>query len=78
MASTLTNPDIGAVRRPGLFAILVAPFRAVFDVLVHIAEASPRMREIQRLQAMSDEDLAARGLTREGIVQHVFRDKFHS
>lgn len=59
----------------GLLDHLAAPFRTIFNALVTMAEQSPRMREIERLQAMSDADLAARGLTRDRIIQHVFRDK---
>ncbi len=60
---------------PGLLGHLAAPFRAFFAAVVTMAEQSPRMREIGRLQAMSDADLAALGLTRDRIIQHVFRDK---
>lgn len=41
-----------------------------------IAEANSRAREIDRLQALSDASLAARGLRREDIARHVFRDVF--
>ncbi len=34
-----------------------------------------RTDEIARLQALSDSELAARGIARERIVHHVFRDK---
>lgn len=44
------------------------------NVMENIALASPRMRQIERLSAMSDEQLESRGLKREEIVQHVFRD----
>ncbi|SNR51981.1 DUF1127 domain-containing protein [Puniceibacterium sediminis] len=40
------------------------------------AENQPRMRGVRALQAMSDEQLAARGLKREQIVPHVFRTTF--
>lgn len=33
-----------------------------------------RLREIHRLQALSDAKLAEMGIPREKIVQHVFRD----
>lgn len=38
-------------------------------------ETRARSAELDRFFNMSDEELAARGLTRDGIVQHVFRDK---
>ncbi|MGY9045646.1 hypothetical protein P775_21525 [Puniceibacterium antarcticum] len=37
------------------------------------AENQPRMRGVRALQAMSDAQLAERGLKREDIVRHVFR-----
>lgn len=40
------------------------------------AENHPQMRGVRALQAMSDEQLAARGLTRDEIVTHVFRNTF--
>ena len=41
------------------------------------AQHRSRGDEIMRLNAMSDEQLAKRGLTRETIVQHVFRDMYY-
>ena len=42
----------------------------------HIAESNWRIREVERLQALSDDALAARGIKREDIARHVFRDIF--
>lgn len=39
-----------------------------------IAEANWRIREVERLNAMSDDALEAKGLKREDIARHVFRD----
>ena len=36
-----------------------------------------RVDEIRRLQALSDAQLAERGLARHEIVHHVYRDLFH-
>ncbi len=41
------------------------------------AENHPRMRGIRALEAMSDAQLAKRGIKREDIVYHVFRDTFY-
>ena len=38
------------------------------------AERHQRFAMINRLQAMSDAELSARGLTRDRIMHHVFRD----
>ena len=40
-------------------------------------EGNARLRTVRRLQALSDEQLAQRGLTRDGIVPHVFASYFH-
>lgn len=48
--------------------------RQATEMLDEIATASGRVREIERLQNMSDAELAKRGLTRDGIVHFVFRD----
>lgn len=50
-----------------------APFRAILRAMVATAEADPRLKQIDRLKALSDADLAKRGLTRDEIVRHVFR-----
>ncbi|GAA4225626.1 DUF1127 domain-containing protein [Sagittula sp. NFXS13] len=49
-------------------------FNGLLDGMARIAESGHRMKEIERLQAMSDADLAKRGLTRDRIAHHVFRD----
>jgi uncharacterized protein YjiS (DUF1127 family) len=41
------------------------------------AENHPRLRAVRALQAMSDAQLAARGIKRENIVHHVFRDTYY-
>ncbi|HBM60121.1 MAG TPA: DUF1127 domain-containing protein [Citreicella sp.] len=52
-------------------------FSAIGNALVAIGEANPRLRRVEALQRLSDEQLAARGLKREDIVRHVFRDVFY-
>ena len=41
------------------------------------AEKQARTGEIEKLQALSDVELAEMGLTRDGIVRHVFSDKLY-
>ncbi|WP_410216665.1 hypothetical protein [Paracoccus sp. (in: a-proteobacteria)] len=52
-------------------AALLAPFRAVGRFMIMLAEASPQMRALSRLNDLSDEDLSAKGLTREGEVRRI-------
>lgn len=44
----------------------------VLNLLVLIAECTPRYRAIQHYNALSDEDLAEMGMTRTDVVQKVF------
>ena len=46
-----------------------------FSWLTRIAESHSRVREIERLSAMSDAELGRLGLRRDQIVRHVFRDE---
>lgn len=52
-------------------------FNGMIEALARVAESSHRMKEIERLNAMTDAQLAARGLTRESIAHHVFRDVYY-
>jgi uncharacterized protein YjiS (DUF1127 family) len=40
-------------------------------------ELRSRREQIEKLFALSDTELAARGLKRDEIVQYVFRDRLH-
>jgi hypothetical protein len=44
--------------------------------LMSYQEGNRRIAEVRRLQAMSDAELAERGIARESIVHFVFRDLF--
>lgn len=52
-------------------------FTSIFNALASISESNVRVKEVQRLNDMSDEQLAGHGLKREDIVRHVFRDAFY-
>lgn len=49
-------------------------FRSFGTAMKISSTSETRMREIARLNTLSDEELAAMGLTRDRIVHHVFRD----
>jgi uncharacterized protein YjiS (DUF1127 family) len=57
--------------------ILAAPFRVIGNALIAIMESNSRVQYVDRLNAMTDEQLEAKGLKRDEIVQHVFRDYMH-
>ena len=56
---------------------LGAVFRAIGDAFVLLAESNSRVRKAETLNAMSDVELAKRGLKREDIARHVFGDLFY-
>lgn len=66
----MANTTIDAPR--GLsWGSLAAPFITIGRFLVLIAEASPKVRQLERLNTQSDAQLAARGLTRDGEVRRI-------
>lgn len=52
---------------------ILAPVRAFGAFMVRLSEANVRVRELERLSAMSDAELSKAGLAREDIVRHVYR-----
>lgn len=58
----------------GFGASISAFFSHLAEIMAVAMEHNPRLRRVHALQAMSDEKLAERGLKRENIVRHVFRD----
>jgi hypothetical protein len=52
-------------------------FAAIGRAFVTATEANSRIDRVQALNALSDEELAARGIRRDQIVHHVFRDLYY-
>ena len=50
---------------------------AIFDRLARLGDQDPRMQRATKLNALTDEQLAKRGLSRAGIARHVFGDRFY-
>lgn len=67
---TYVLPDIGPAARQR-FDLFLASIGQGFNAWL---ERSSRRTEIERLEALSDRELAARGLSRDEIPRHVFRD----
>lgn len=57
-----------------LWATIASVGQAVSAALVVNSSADARLREVQRLQALSDAELSSLGISRDRIVHHVFRD----
>jgi uncharacterized protein YjiS (DUF1127 family) len=70
MALTTTTDTPSNAAAP---LLLVA--RHIAQALDTFAQVRSRRGEIMRLLDLSDDQLAARGLTRDQIVQHVYRDR---
>ncbi|MEM1235863.1 MAG: DUF1127 domain-containing protein [Pseudomonadota bacterium] len=69
MASISDIPAGRSVR-----AALAALGSSITDGFVAVGRARARSDELEHYMRMSDEELASQGLTRDGIVRHVFRD----
>lgn len=65
MATTFEHDRIAAART------WTAPFRAVFHALIRLGARHPFNRQIEALSALSDEELAERGITRQQIASYV-------
>ena len=52
-------------------------FNGIFNFLVSISTAQSRVRQIEFLCALTDEELAERGLSRQDIVRYVYRDAYY-
>ena len=67
MAHTVTSaPASGTFRR------VIA---AIYDELASAVNKSDAMRQYRALSALSDADLADRGLTRQSLARYVFADR---
>ncbi len=61
-------------RRPAVFNLLstVADvFYGIYEALIRMGEANAKVVKIKQLHALTDEELAARGMKREDIVRLV-------
>ena len=72
MAHTAHHPSFGTAVLHGL----ARPFITIWDSLCNQATKHARLDQIQFLESLSDEELAQRGLRRDGILAHVYRDRW--
>lgn len=56
-----------------LSTLVSRPFVWVWNGMIAMAEANPKMVAIDRLNAQSDADLAARGTNREAEIRRIFQ-----
>ncbi|MBB5723161.1 uncharacterized protein YjiS (DUF1127 family) [Loktanella ponticola] len=67
------NMNTMMTNREMALAFVRVPFQAVKDVFVAFAHAVSRAEQLETLNEMSDEDLAARGMTRAEAAQAILR-----
>lgn len=70
----MTSPTTNAPARPALdlLSSILAVFRGFGRFVYSLTLAARISSEIDQLLAMSDADLARKGLRREDVVRHVF------
>lgn len=61
-----------------LSSMLASTFRAISKTFTDVSKLAEASRRTERLMALSDEALALRGLRRDEVVNHAFRDYFAS
>lgn len=72
MTDTTSN-HLAPARGSGFMGIMTA----IGETLALASEAGRRVRRVEALNDLTDDELAARGLKREQIVHHVFRDLYY-
>ena len=74
MAHTTTHLPVTSSIVSSVTGAITRFFSAFGTALVHLGENSQKMRQINALQALSDEELANRGLKRQDIARYVMAD----
>ncbi|WP_342070656.1 DUF1127 domain-containing protein [Yoonia algicola] len=62
---------------PAAPAPFLAFFGAISSGVTRLLDTKNRSGDVQRLQKLSDEELADIGLSRDTIVRHVYRDIYY-
>lgn len=68
----MANIDLAPRTQVSVLGLLAAPFIALGNALVAIGEVNAAHRAAEYYLDMSDEELAARGMTREGQIRKAF------
>lgn len=74
MAAPATNIEFA---KGGLRERIDAFFTHIFDAITSYSHHRSRADQVAEMNAKSDEDLAAMGLSRDDIPRYVFRDLFY-
>lgn len=60
-----------------LSTLALRPFVWIWNALIAISEAHPKLAEVNKLNTQTDADLAARGTTREDEIRRIFSGQFY-
>ncbi|TCS67606.1 DUF1127 domain-containing protein [Primorskyibacter sedentarius] len=74
MAHTATYAATGSQGKTHGFLAFLG---RIGTALIEASSHNRRLEKVERLQAMSDEQLEKLGIPRDRIVQHVFADLYH-
>ena len=58
-------------------SLIARPFVGLWNFMIFIAEAHPKMNAVNKLSEMTDEQLAARGTNRTDEVRRIFAGQFY-
>ena len=72
MAHVISHP----VTPSGITAPVSRFFSRIGEFLMSMAETNSRVRQVEALSALSDDELAQRGLKRSEIARYVFSDSY--
>ncbi len=72
--ATLTN----RLHLADVIGMITEPFKAIGRFTVQIAEADSRMQAVARLNAMTEAELEAKGLTREDEIRRIFSAMYYT
>lgn len=73
----MANAQLTTAPRGLIVDSITGFFQSVFNGLTSLAETNSRVKEADRLNALSDAQLEKMGLRRQDIVRHVFRDVYY-
>lgn len=61
----------------GFLPLLARPFVAIWNGMIALAEASETAHRVERLSALSDAELAARGTDRQTEIRRIFAGRMY-
>lgn len=70
------NMNTMMTNREMALAVLALPFQALAGLFRKMGRSTSRIADLAALQSISDDELAARGMTRAEAVQRVLRSQF--